>query len=63
MLRCHLPNDTVGSKGKPGLQYDGHNTSPVKNEAHLELHNHIMKSDVKDDEWKCMHKGKHEEGI
>lgn len=60
----YIPNHTVGCKGKPGLENQRNDASPVKySAAHRHLHDHIMEPDVVDDEWKGMHERKEEEGI
>jgi hypothetical protein len=59
----YLPNQTVRSKGKPRLEHKRNDTSPVKYQAHRDLHLHIMEPDVIDDEWEGVHKRKKEEGI
>ena len=63
-FRYHLPNHTVGCKGKPSLENQRNNASPVKYSAvHRHFHDHIMEPDVKDDEWESVHERKEEEGI
>lgn len=62
-MRRYVPNHTVGCKGKPGLEDEGHDACPVKDKTHLKLHYHVAKSDVIDNEGKCMHKGKDEKRI
>lgn len=59
----NLPNHTVGGKGKPSLEYNGHDACPVKYKAHLELHDHVPESNVIDDERKRVHKCEEEEGV
>lgn len=59
----HLPNHTVGCKSKPSLQDDGYDACPIKYQTHLKLHDHIAKSDVKDDEGKRVHKCEEEKSV
>lgn len=50
-------------KSKPSLQNDGYDAGPVKYQAHLKLHDHIVKSYVKDDKGKRMHKCEEEKSV
>lgn len=59
----HLPNSTVRRKRQPGLEDQGHDTSPVEQKAHLEMHLHVMESDMIHDKRKCVHESKYEKGI
>lgn len=59
----YLPNGTVRRKGQPGLEDQGDDPSPVEQEAHSEMHLHVMESDMIHDKWECVHESKYEKGI
>lgn len=49
-----LPEWTKGCKSEPGLEDQGNDASPVKDESHLDLHYHVMVSNMENDEWESM---------
>jgi hypothetical protein len=44
-------------KSKPRLKYKRDDTSPVEQQTHFEMHDHVMEMDVIDNERKGMHQG------
>jgi len=48
------PNGTMRHKGKPGLEDDCDDTSPVKDKAGGKVLLHVVPANVIDDEWKGM---------
>lgn len=56
-LASRLPDHTMRCKSKPRLKYKSDDTSPVEQQTHLKMHDHVMEMDVIDNERKGMHQG------
>jgi hypothetical protein len=50
-------------KGKPGLKDQGDDASPIEQKAHLEMHLHIMKSDMIDNKRECVQESQYKKGV
>ena len=63
-ILVHLPDHAVGRKGKPSLEDECDDTSPIEQRTHHgHFHDHIMEANVEYNEWKGVHKCEQEERI
>lgn len=59
-----IPDHAVGAESEPCLENKRDNASPIiKSAHHRHFHDHIVPSDVVDNEWECMHEGEKEEHV
>lgn len=59
-----LPNGATRRKSEPGLEHNSDNAGPVfKYVTDGDVVNHVMVSDVPNDERECMHKRQDHEGV
>jgi hypothetical protein len=53
----------VRRKGKPGLENQGDDTSPIEQKAHLKMHLHIVKSDMIDNKREGVQEIQYKKGV
>lgn len=59
----YSPDYTVRSKGKPGLDKECNDASPIEYKIFCKMLLHIMPPNMKHNEWKCVQEREDKEGI